>query len=87
MNPISPDGSWHVGFIVGIVIAAVIVLVAIAIAVIGFMTDDPFLGAGAVRMRNSQEEMLDRLETELDDAVYRRVCRLLGFDPRDEVGS
>lgn len=39
------------------------------------------------RMRNSSEEMLDRLETEPDDAVYRRVVRQLGFDPRDEAAS
>ena len=43
------------------------------------------IGAAYVhKMRNSQEEMLDRLETEYEDEVYRRVCRRLGFDPLAE---
>jgi hypothetical protein len=39
------------------------------------------------RIRNTAEEALARLETEPDDAVYRHVCRQLGWDPLEETES
>ena len=33
------------------------------------------------QMRHTTEEALNRLDTEHDDEVYRRVCRQFGFDP------
>jgi hypothetical protein len=39
------------------------------------------------RLRGTAEEALSRLETEPDDAVYRHVCRTLGFDPLEERAS
>jgi hypothetical protein len=39
------------------------------------------------RLRGTAEEALSRLETEPDDAVYRHVCRQLGFDPLEEAES
>jgi hypothetical protein len=38
-------------------------------------------GAYVARLHHTTEEILDRLETEPDDAVYRRVVKQLGFDP------
>lgn len=39
------------------------------------------------KMRGTQEEALDILDTEPEDEVYRSVCRRFGFDPMDEASS
>jgi hypothetical protein len=43
--------------------------------------------AYAHRLRGTAEAMLDQLEAEHDDEVYRRVCRALRFDPLAERDS